>query len=168
MVDGSGGDQKGKGENGNEPGEGQDGFSEDLNGELFKIYQQQQELRQALEEQLNKEGKFGKGGSGDKLVKQMEDIELELLNKGFNNRTLQKMMQLKHQLLKLDKASFQQGEDNKRESESNTNEFNNSSNSQIPTAKQYFNTTEILNRQSLPLQQIYKQKVQEYFKQSND
>ncbi|GAL62311.1 glutamyl-tRNA synthetase [Algibacter lectus] len=166
--DGSGGDQEGKGENGNKPGEGQDGFSEDLNGELFKIYQQQQELREALEEQLNKEGKFGKGGNGDKLVKQMEDIELELLNKGFNNRTLQKMMQLKHQLLKLERASFQQGEDNKRESESNTNEFNNSSNNQIPTAKQYFNTTEILNRQSLPLQQIYKQKVQEYFKQSND
>ena len=166
--EGSGGDQKGKGENGKESGESKDGFSEDLNGELFKIYQQQQELRQALEEQLNKEGKFGKGGNGDKLVKQMENIELELLNQGFNNRTLQKMMQLKHQLLKLDKASFQQGEDNKRESETNTNEFNNSSNSQIPTAKQYFNTTEILNRQSLPLQQIYKQKVQEYFKQSND
>ena len=143
-------------------------MSEDLNGELFKIYQQQQELRQALEEQLNKEGKFGKGGNGDKLVKQMEDIKLELLNKGFNNRTLQKMMQLKHQLLKLDKASFKQGEDNKRESESNTNEFNNNSNNQIPTAKQYFNTTEILNRQTLPLQQIYKEKVQEYFKQSND
>lgn len=158
----------GKGDNGKQQGEGEGGMSEDLNGELFKIYQQQQELRQALEEQLNKEGKFGKGGNGDKLVKQMEDIELELLNKGFNNRTLQKMMQLKHQLLKLDKASFKQGEDNKRESESNTNEFNNNSNNQIPTAKQYFNTTEILNRQTLPLQQIYKEKVQEYFKQSND
>ncbi len=47
-------------------------------------------------------------------------------------------------------------------------DYNNNSNSQIPTAKQYFNTTEILNRQTLPLQQVYKKKVQEYFKQNND
>ncbi len=39
---------------------------------------------------------------------------------------------------------------------------------QIPTAKQYFQTTEILNRQALPLQQVYKKKVQEYFKKAND
>lgn len=160
--------KSGKGGKGKESGKEGEGYSEDLNGELFKIYQQQQELRQALEEQLDKEGKSGKGGEGDKLVKQMEDIELELLNKGFNDGTLQKMMQLQHQLLKLDKASFQQGQENKRESETNKDEFNNSTNSQIPTAKQYFNTTEILNRQSLPLQQIYKKKVQEYFKQNND
>jgi len=158
----------GKGEKGKKSGENGEGDSEDLNGELFEIYQQQQELRQALEEQLNKEGKSGKGGEGDKLVKQMEDIELELLNKGFNDGTLQKMMQLQHQLLKLDKANFQQGEENKRESETNKDTFNNTTNSQIPTVKQYFNTTEILNRQSLPLQQIYKKKVQEYFKQSHD
>ncbi|WP_147677010.1 DUF4175 family protein [Algibacter pacificus] len=158
----------GKGEKEKSKGEGEAGDSEDLNGELFKIYQQQQQLRQALEEQLDKEGESGKGGEGDKLVKQMEDIELELLNKGFNDGTLQKMMQLQHQLLKLDKASFQQGEENKRESETNKGEFNNGTNSEIPSAKQYFNTTEILNRQSLPLQQIYKKKVQEYFKQSND
>ena len=40
--------------------------------------------------------------------------------------------------------------------------------SQIPTAKQYFNTTEILNRQALPLQDHFKKKIQEYFKKTND
>jgi len=30
----------------------------------------------------------------------------------------------------------------------------------------FYNQTEILNRQSLPLQQNYKKKVQEYFKQN--
>ena len=98
----------------------------------------------------------------------MEEIEIELLNRGFTNQTLQKMIQLKHQLLKLDNATFQQGEDNKRESETNKNNFNNNTNQQLPTAKQYFNTTEILNRQALPLQQLYKKKVQEYFKKDND
>ena len=134
---------------------------------LYDIYQQQQELRQALEKRLDKEGK-GTKGNGDKLLKKMEEIELDLLNKGFTNQTLQKMMELKHQLLKMENATFQQGEDNKRESETNKNDFINNTNNQIPSIKQYFNTTEILNRQTLPLRQIYRKKVQDYFKKTND
>ncbi|MEP1489007.1 MAG: hypothetical protein ABJK28_11315 [Algibacter sp.] len=159
---GKGGEQKGEGENGKEGG---DGLGEENSGELYKIYQKQQELRQALQERLEKEGL---GGVGGKLVRKMEEIEMDLLNKGFTNQTLQKMMDLKHQLLKLENATFQQGEDNKRESESNKKEFDNNSKNQIPDAKQYFKTTEILNRQALPLRPIYKKKVQTYFKQNND
>jgi len=158
------GNQKGEGENGKQTGDGQ-GNNEDVNGLLYEIYQQQQQLRQALQDKLSKEGK---GGIGDALVRRMEDIELDLLNKGFTNQTLQKMMALKHQLLKMENAAFEQGEDEKRESETNKKYFNNNSNNQIPTAKKYFNTTEILNRQALPLQQVYKKKVQDYFKKEND
>ncbi|MGA1226383.1 MAG: hypothetical protein ACO3VF_03910 [Tamlana sp.] len=155
---------KQNGENG-KPSGGGNGINEDLNGLLYEIYQQQQQLRNALQEKLAKEGI---SENGDALVRRMEEIEIELLNRGFTNQTLQKMIQLKHQLLKLDNATFQQGEDNKRESETNKNNFNNNTNQQLPTAKQYFNTTEILNRQALPLQQLYKKKVQEYFKKDND
>ncbi|SEP83319.1 hypothetical protein SAMN05421824_0432 [Hyunsoonleella jejuensis] len=168
------GQQKGKdgkpgeqGENGQQSGgegEGQGDYF-DNEGLLYEIYQKQQQLREALDKRLEKEGK---GGIGDRLSKQMEDIELDLLNKGFTNETLQKMTNLKHQLLKLENATFQQGEDNKRESETNKNQFDNNSKSQIPQAKQYFQTTEILNRQALPLQQVYKKKVQQYFKKVND
>jgi hypothetical protein len=164
---GENGNKEGKGQNGNKTGGEGEGSSEDSNKLLYEIYQQQQQLREALEKRLSKEGK-GKNGNGDALVRQMENIELDLLNKGLTNQTLQKMMALKHQLLKLENATFQQGEDDKRESESNINEFFNKSNNQIPTAKQYFKTTEILNRQALPLQQVYKKKVQEYFKEGND
>ncbi|MBU2938029.1 hypothetical protein KO494_00625 [Lacinutrix sp. C3R15] len=165
---GENGKEKGEGKNGND-GEGEtklgEGNSEELHGELFRIYQQQQQIRQALQDRLAKEGK---GGIGSNLVKQMEQIELDLLNKGFTKQTLQKMMNLKHQLLKLEQATLQQGQEEKRESQNNTKNFDNKTNNKIPTAKQYFNTTEILNRQSLPLQSIYKKKVQEYFKQNND
>ncbi len=145
--------------------EGEGGNSEELNGELFRIYQQQQQLRQALEDKLGKEGKKGAGGN---LLREMESIEKDLLNRGFTNRTLQRMMNLQHQLLKLENATFQQGEDNKRKSKTNLEQFNNLTNTQLQQVKQYFNTTEILNRQALPLQQIYKKKVQEYFKKTND
>ena len=161
----SGKEGKEKGKEGQQTGGEGEGTNEDLNGLLYQIYQQQQQLRQALQDKLAKEGK---SGNGDALVRKMEDIELDLLNKGFTQQTLQKMMELKHQLLKLENATFQQGEDNKRESETNNNRFDNNTNNQIPTAKQYFQTTEILNRQALPLQQVYKKKVQEYFKKAND
>ncbi|GAA4891581.1 ATPase [Flaviramulus aquimarinus] len=160
---GNKGDKEGKGKDGEKTGGEGEGTNEDQNGLLYEIYQQQQQLRQALQDKLAKEGK---SGNGDALVRQMEDIELDLLNKGFTQQTLQKMMALKHQLLKLENATFQQGEDNKRESETNKNQFDNNTNNQIPTAKQYFKTTEILNRQALPLQHVYKKKVQEYFKKS--
>lgn len=153
-----------EGQQGNQQGDGEQ-QNEMLNGELFKIYQQQQQLRQALEDRLAKEGL---NGSGKNLLKEMEEVELDLLNKGFTNETLEKMMDLQHQLLKLENAAFKQGEENKRESKTNKEEFRNNTNNQIPTAKQYFNTTEILNRQALPLQQVYKKKVQDYFKQKKD
>lgn len=166
-TDGNNGNKQGNENKSNQKGGESQGFNNDLDGKLYEIYQQQQELRNALEERLNNEGKGSKGTSND-LIKKMEEIELDLLNKGFTNKTLQKMMELKHQLLKMENATFQQGEENKRESKTNTNNFNTNTINQIPSAKQYFNTTEILNRQTLPLRQIYKDKVQEYFKRAND
>jgi hypothetical protein len=153
-----------EGKDGKQQGDGE-GSNEDMNGELYRIYQQQQQLRQALENRL---GEAGIKGEGKMLLQKMEEIEMDLLNKGFTNQTLQKMMDLQHRLLKMENASFLQDEDNKRKAESNQKVYNNNSNNQIPTAKEYFNTTEILNRQALPLQEVYKKKVQEYFKKTND
>jgi len=167
LKKGEEGKQKNQGIEGKESSEeGQSqGGNEDLDGMLYNIYKQQQALKQALMDRLAKEKKEGMGGN---LLKDMEDVELDLLNKGFTNQTLQKMMDLKHQLLKLENATFQQGEVDKRKSNTNNNRFSNTTNNQIPTAKQYFQTTEILNKQALPLRQVYKKKVQEYFKQTND
>ena len=152
---------KQEGQEGENMGEGEGASDEEINGELYRIYQQQQKLRQALEDKIGKDGNQGRVGD---LIKKMEEVELDLLNKGFTNQTLQKMMELQHQLLKLENATFMQGQDNKRKSETNFKQYDQKSTNQIPTAKQYFNTTEILNRQALPLRQHYKQKVQKYFK----
>jgi hypothetical protein len=163
---GKGKGKSGEGKDGNNP-EGKPGTSEEMNGELFQIYQQQQMLRQALEERLERDG-IRETGDASKLIKEMEQVELDILNKGFTQETASKMKNIQHQLMKLQKATLQQNEDTKRKSEANKKEFENTSTNQIETAKQYFNTTEILNKQHLPLQPIYKQKVQQYFKQDND
>jgi hypothetical protein len=156
--DGKGKDGKGEGEKGT-------GESENNDGELYEIYKQQQQLRQQLEDKLSKEGLNGKGGD---LLKKMEDIEDQLLDKGFNQRTLEKMLNLQYELLKLEEADFEQGQDTKRESQTNRNKYNNTLRLSPEEVKKYFNTTEILNRESLPLRQDYKQKVQSYFKNKDD
>lgn len=152
--------EKGKGQPG---GEGQ-GDTEGDAGELLEIYKEQQRLREALQKALEKEGM---GGNGQNALRQMKEIEKQLLNKGFKNETMQRMLNLKHELLKLDKAIQQQGEENKRQSQTNTREFNSNAN-QLPDAlKEYLNSVEILNRQTLPLRPNFNQRVQTYFK-SND
>ena len=170
--EGEGKDGEGKnGENGkgNQDGEGEngdgEGYNEDLNGELYEIYKQQQQLRQQLQDKLSKEGLKGTGGN---LLKEMEQIEQQLLDKGFNERTLEKMLNLQYELLKLDKADFEQGQESRRESITNRKQFTNSLRSNPEEVKKYFNTTEILNREALPLKPIYKERVQDYFKQDND
>jgi len=162
------GDGEGSGKNGkdgNKKGDSGRGDGEDMNGELYEIYKEQQQLRMQLQDRLDQLGKKGAAGN---LLRDMEEIERQLLDKGFNERTLEKMLNLKHELLKLDKATFEQGEEMKRESKTNYTDFKNTSTLSPEDIKKYFNTVEILNRSALPLRQEYKQKVKEYFKNNND
>ena len=172
------GDSKKQGKDGEKDGEGGSksgnssgkNESEGLNGELFEIYKQQSLLRQQLEEQLN--NKQGEGllfnKEARKVLKTMEELENEILEKGFTQEIISKMQQLNYELLKLEKAELQQGKDKKRKSSSNFNQYQKNSVKALQLKKQYYNQLEILNRQSLPLQQNYKEKVREYFtKESN-
>lgn len=152
---------KGEGSDGEGQGKGRGGQNEEMSGELFEIYKQQQKLREELQNRLEKNGLKGMGG---KILKEMSEIENELLDKGFNQGTLQKMMNLNYELLKLDKATFEQGQEEKREAETRKRDFKNEIRLQPEDIKKYFNTTEILNREALPLRNDYKIKVQDYFK----
>ncbi|WP_299714315.1 DUF4175 family protein [uncultured Tenacibaculum sp.] len=151
---------------GQQKGEGQAGENDDLNGELYEIYKEQSKLRQQLQDAINKNGKGG-NGEGKKALREMEQLENEILEKGFNQSTLQRMQRLNYQLLKLDKATFEQGREKKRKSNTNLQQYNRNRIKELEFKKQYYNQTEILNRQSLPLQQNYKKKVQEYFNNKN-
>ena len=122
-----------------------------MQGQLFKVFQQQQVLRQALKDKLNQMGVNSE--QGNNLLKDMEEIETDLLNDGFTERLLQKMSDLKHNLLKLEKAELSRGEDTMRQSSTNKERYQNSVRERMKTVKNYFNTTEILNRQLLPLRQ---------------
>lgn len=156
--------EKGKeGESGKGSEEGENG-SEGNAGKVLEILKEQQQLREALQNELNMQGMSGVGQSA---LDKMKEIEKQLINKGFKNETLQKMLNLKHELLKLEKAIQQQGEDTKRKSNSNKDDFNGTTTPLSDELKEYLNSIEILNRQSLPLQPNYNNKVQHYFKHND-
>ncbi len=162
------GQKPGDGKEGDKGKEGKKAGPEGDNGEdgegdakaIMEIFKEQQQLREALQNELNKQGI---GGNGQNALDQMKEIEKQLLNKGFKNETLQRILNVKQELLKLNTAIQQQGLEKKRQSETNKNEFSNQS-KPLPSALfDYLNSIEILNRQSLPLRSNFNQKVQEYF-----
>ena len=172
------GNKPGEGEKGKSGKDGKSGIGEGQGGEngengqdgegnakaILEIYKEQKQLREALQNELNKKGI---GGNGQSTIDQMKDIEKQLLNKGFKNEVLQKVLNIKQELLKLEKAIQEQGEEQKRQSQTNKKEFNNQIKALPDSLQDYLNSIEILNRQSLPLRSNFEQKVQEYFK-SND
>ena len=141
---------------------------EQMSGEQYQIYQEQQALREALQQMMEKMGNGGKGSNGKKTLEKMKELEQQLLDKGFTNEVLQNMLQLEHELLKLEDATLKQGKDNKREANTNKETFQQRKIQELLLKKQYFNLNEILNREPLPLRNNYKKKVQEYFQENND
>ena len=156
------------GESGKNKGKGKGDSNGDLDGELYEIFKQQSLLRQELENAINKNPSDQPGGNAaaKKALKTMEQLENDILNKGFNNGTFQKMQQLNYELLKLDKAALEQGKDKKRKSTANNKKQQRNRIKALNFKQQFYNQTEILNRQSLPLQLNYKKKVRVYFSDS--
>ena len=137
-------------------GESGEGEAQDI----MDIYKEQRQLRESLQNELNNKGI---GAKGQSALEQMKALEKQLLNKGFINENMQRMLNIKQELLKLKSAIQEQGEDTKRQSEANQKEYNGSLNRLPASLLDYLNSKEILNRQSLPLRSNFNTKVQVYF-----
>ncbi|WP_374541203.1 hypothetical protein [Flavobacterium sp.] len=155
------GEGKKPGETG-KSGQGSSGNDGEGNaGKLLEILKQQQDLREALQNELDKQGL---GGNGQNALQKMKELEKQLINKGFTQENVNRALQINHELLKLEHAMKQQGQDNKRESNTNAKDYLGSNKLLPPALLNYLKSVEILNRQSLPLQPNFNQKVQSYFK----
>jgi hypothetical protein len=153
------------GEKGKQQGQGTGNSNDDLDGELYEIFKQQSQLRQELQNAIkeSENGNTGTNAAAKKVLKMMEQLENDILAKGFISNTLQKMQLLNYELLKLDKAVLDQGKDKVRKSTANQNVYEKNKIKALNFKKQFYIQTEILNRQSLPLHQNYKMKVRAYF-----
>lgn len=141
------------------------GDGEEVSKELFEIYKQQASLRQAIEEQLNDLKSSGATPQTDKILQQMEALEKMLLDKGITTDLIQHMQALEHELLKLQEAKKERGQNSKRESTSSFTKYPTQSPQQIQFKKKYYDANEILMRDAIRLTPTYKKKIKEYFKQ---
>jgi len=85
----------------------------------------------------------------------MDDLEKILLEKGITKESLEKMQKIEHELLKLEKASFDKNKDKKRKSRTNINTGDYHKVKPIDTKKFYFDEEENLIRQNLQLKPLY-------------
>lgn len=167
---GTQGSKGNKGKNGNGKN-GSGGKSENKNGndgeenakELIEILQEQKKLRQQLQDIFSKNGIEAKQ---KKLLDDMKAVEKDILNKGFNNEIFKKMLNIENQMLKLENATNLQEEDNKRESNTNKQSFNN--NNKLPESLiKYIQSNEILQKNSLPLNNTFIDKLNFYFNKND-
>ncbi len=157
------GQEKGSGNGGNGNGEP----SEAELQEIYEIYKEQQAIRQRLEKQLTDLIRKQDQDLAKKLVQQMEDFENDLLQNGITDRTRTKANIIQHQLLKLENAALKQGEKKERESNTNYERFQNLILTKPELLKNNKSEIEILNRQALPLHQIFQNKVKNYFRKND-
>lgn len=130
----------------------------------YEIYKQQEELRNRLQD-LIESGSLDE--SARQLLKQMEQVEETLLS-GDSNKAKKKMDDIIQQFLKLEDAEQEKERKSERESSSNSKSFVNDVQNEFPELRQYFNSDELLNRDELPLDVRYKEKVKTYFRKSDD
>ena len=162
---GQGQGEKGKkgGDDGKGSQSGGNGLGEMALNEVYEIYKEQQFLRENLERQLEDMMRSSDKNLAEKLIRQMEDFENDLLDNGITERTRSKANNIQHQLMKLENASMEQGDKKERESNTNLNQFSNPITTKPELLQDYQNSIEILNRQALPLRQNFEKKVKVYF-----
>lgn len=150
---------------GGENGEGSGGTGGDEMSyeELFEIYKEQQIIRNRLEEQLKDMIDNSDRELARRIAQEMEQFEDELLRNGVTTRTADRINRIQQQLMKLENASFQQGEKEERESQTNRKTYINPVTTRPEVFENEGENIEILNRQVLPLRRIYKNKIKAYF-----
>jgi hypothetical protein len=139
--------------------------SEESGQSIMNLYQKQQKLRNALELLLKERG-FVPGANN--VLEQMKKIEQSLINQGVTGENISLIKDLKYELLKLEVALNEKGQDERRESKTNNELFTPTSSEVIESLRQKFNSRELLKRQTLPLQDEYLKRVLDYFKRKYD
>lgn len=148
---------------GQQPGKGP------MSEQLAKMSRQQQMIRQAMQEVNREYNKDGKGGLGnlDKLIKQMEQTETDLVNKKIQQETLIRQQDILTKMLEADKAEREREQDNQRESRQAENHTPDYNLILKEYQKQKARDTELLKTLPPSLNLFYKTKVGDYFKSLN-
>ncbi len=139
---------------------------EEMSGEQFQLYQEQQMLREKLKDLLDQQGSGSK--EGKKALDAMEELERLLLEKGMTEETLERMQELEYELLELENASLKKKKDNKREATTNVREFDARKEQEMLWKKLRGEEKELLRRENIRMNPEYQEKVKSYFEIKSD
>ncbi|MFD1258987.1 DUF4175 family protein [Mucilaginibacter terrae] len=149
--------------------ESKSGEGNNISEQLARMARQQQAIRQQIEQisrEQNKNG-TGKPGSLDKISKEMEQTETDLVNKKITEESLKRQQLIQTRLLEADKAQQEREQDKQRESRAGENKppgyIKALQNYEQLKAKQ----TEQIQTVPSALNLYYKQKIKRYFDQLN-
>jgi hypothetical protein len=137
--------------------------------QLARMARMQQDIRQQLEKINREENKDGKNGLGDldKITKQMEQTENDLVNRRITDESLKRQQQIQVKMLEAEKAEQQREQDKQRESQAGKDVppgyIKALQNYQQAKTKQ----TEQIKTVPAALNLYYKQKIKSYFDQLN-
>jgi len=161
------------GEGGSNPG-GKKGGASGLPGlsskEIAKMAYEQGEMRKALQQmrqEMNKDGS-GNGNMLNDLIKDIEQMEGDLLNQNIDENTFQRQQDIMTRLLESEKALQERGFSEKRESISGKNDNNSNPNDFIEYTKKKNAEIELIKSIPVGLRVYYKNLINEYFNSVNN
>ena len=135
-----------------------------LSEELAKLAQQQEKIRQAMQEMQGEEQEGG-GGTGDELAKQMEETEQDLVNKQLTQELIERQKQIMTRLLKAEESMREQELDNKRKGETAKDDYEQRT---LERFDEYIKLKEqeieLLKTVPVKLNPYYKNEANDYFK----
>ena len=140
-----------------------------MSEQLALMARAQQDIRQQLEKINREDNKDGKKGLGDldKITKQMEQTENDLVNRRITDESIKRQQQIQVKLLEAEKAEQQREQDKQRDSQAGKDVppgyIKALQNYQQAKAKQ----TEQIKTVPAALNLYYKQKIKSYFDQLN-
>jgi hypothetical protein len=99
-------------------GKSENGNNGNISEQLAKLARQQQMIREGLEQINRDENKDGTGrlGNLDKISKEMEQTEHDLVNRRISEEALKRQQQIQSRLLEAEKAEQEREQDQQRES----------------------------------------------------
>ena len=140
-----------------------------MSEQLAKMAREQQMIREALDkinQQENKDG-TGKLGNLDKISKEMEQTENDIVNRRITDDLLKRQQQIQSRLLEAEKAERQQEQDQQRESNAGKDLPPGYIKALQDYQKLSEKQTEQIKTVSPALNLYYKQKIKSYFDQLN-
>ena len=130
---------------------------------LMQLAKQQETIRKQLMELRDEQGKNGEKGKLDKILEDMEENEIDIINNRITQETIARQEEILTRLLEAEKSEREQGEDDQRKSTEWNYAPDNTTEQYLEYKKKKQQQEELLKTTPVQLKPYYKKKVNTYF-----